>query len=255
MKSHSSRESERKEIIRQQKLITKHEKTIEKQKQIIARQLQALADSENALKVKDQLYLEATKVIDGLLKLLTTLIELRDPYTKGHSVRVMEISLLLARHPNLESHLRENLVVFGYACLLHDIGKIVIPDYILNKPVLLTEAERLMIQQHTELGFKLVEPLDLNPIIGEVILNHHENFDGTGYPARLKGKEIPLTARIVRIADVFDALTSDRPYRKAYSLEQALSIMEKQKSQFDPELYKIFLSLVRENKILPPAPA
>lgn len=112
-----------------------------------------------------------------------------------------------------------------------------------------------MIQQHPELGFKLVEALDLNPIIGEVILNHHENFDGTGYPAQLKGKEIPFTARIVRIADVFDALTSDRPYRKAYSLEQALSIMEKQKSQFDPELYKIFLTLVRENKILPPSPA
>ncbi|HEK85010.1 MAG: hypothetical protein ACPLZD_07375 [Candidatus Saccharicenans sp.] len=106
MKSLSSRESERKEIIRQQKIITKHEKTIEKQKQINARQLQALAASENAIKLKDQLYLEATKVIDGLLKLLTTLIELRDPYTKGHSVRVMEISLLLARHPNLESHLR-----------------------------------------------------------------------------------------------------------------------------------------------------
>ncbi|MGC8745590.1 MAG: HD-GYP domain-containing protein [Candidatus Saccharicenans sp.] len=138
---------------------------------------------------------------------------------------------------------------------MHDIGKIVIPDYVLNKPVILTEAERLMIQQHPELGFKLVEALDLNPIIGEVILNHHGNFDGTGYPAQLKGKEIPFTARIVRIADVFDALTSDRPYRKAYSLEQALSIMEKQKSQFDPELYKIFLTLVRENKILPPSPA
>jgi HD-GYP domain-containing protein (c-di-GMP phosphodiesterase class II) len=105
-----------------------------------------------------------------------------------------------------------------------------------------------MIQQHTNIGYKLVVPLDFDPIVAEIILYHHENYDGSGYPSKLKANDIPLAARIVRVADVYDALTSNRPYRSAYSKKEAIRIIEKENSQFDPQVLSILYKIVLEKK-------
>jgi putative two-component system response regulator len=135
------------------------------------------------------------------------------------------------------------LELLKFAAQIHDIGKIAINEFIVNKPGRFTEAEYLMIQHHAQLGASLIEKLELDPRIHRSILHHHENFDGTGYPDRLAGDQIPLEARIIRITDTYDALTSNRGYRPAYSHREAISIMERERHCFDPELLKIFFKM------------
>jgi putative nucleotidyltransferase with HDIG domain len=133
-----------------------------------------------------------------LLPFLTRLIGLRDPHAGGHSHHVKDLAELLGQQVDLSS---EQLDVLGFAARIHDIGKIAINEFIINKPGRFTEAEYIMVQQHSMLGAKLVDSLELDPLIPEIILNHHENFDGSGYPNGIQGEEIPLEARIVRITD------------------------------------------------------
>lgn len=220
-------------MINQKQLIAEQQQIISEQEQIIHTQLTMITNHANTIRIKDILYLEAEKTLQTLLELLTKLIELRDPYTKGHSQRVSDLAMRIAQQsPNLLNP--EEFVALKYGALLHDIGKIVISDFVLTKPTLLTEAEMFVIQQHTIMGSKLVAPLEFHPIVSEIVLHHHENYDGSGYPAGLKGSEIPLAARIVRVADAFEALTSNRPYRIAYSKKNAIRVMEKESSYYDP---------------------
>ncbi len=123
-----------------------------------------------------------------------------------------ELSVALAER-NASQFPEDKLTALSYAALLHDIGKITINDFVLNKPTMLNEVERVMLEKHTVMGHTLISPLGLDPLIAAVILHHHENYDGTGYPSGLKGEQIPLAARIVKMVDVYDALTSNRPYR------------------------------------------
>jgi len=134
-----------------------------------------------------------------------------------------------------------NIGIVRIASLIHDIGKIGINETVLNKPTLLTEAEFVMIKCHTTLGKKLIEPLALDSLLTEAVMCHHENYDGTGYPDGLRGEDIPLIARIIRIADYFDALTTSRPYRGALSVREAIKIMKKNRHCFDPEIFSYFL--------------
>jgi putative two-component system response regulator len=177
-----------------------------------------------------------------LLPFLTRLIGLRDPHASGHGHHVRDLAYTLGQQVDLSS---QQLDVLGFAARIHDIGKIAINEFIINKPGRFTEAEYIMVQQHSMLGSKLVESLELDPLIPEIILGHHENFDGTGYPHGKKGEAIPLEARIIRITDTYDALTSDRGYRPAYTHHEAIKIMEEDWHCFDPHLLEIFFKMER----------
>jgi len=177
-----------------------------------------------------------------LLPFLTSLISLRDPHASGHSNHVSDLASLVGQHLDLPSGRLGNL---EFAARIHDIGKIAINEFIINKPGRFTEAEYIMVQQHSLLGSRLVGTLGLDPLIPEIILSHHENFDGSGYPYGTKGEAIPLEARIVRITDTYDALTSDRGYRPAYTRHEAIRIMEGDQRFFDPILLEIFFKMER----------
>jgi len=223
--------------------LTEQQRIIAEQKKVIAEQSATIANHANTIRVKDKLYLDADKTLRSLLQLLTKLVELRDPYTKGHSQKVSAIAIKIAKHRSV-SFPADKLPVLEYGALLHDIGKIVVSDFVLSKPTLLTEAEIVMIRQHTIMGHKLLVPLDFDPMLAEIALYHHENYDGSGYPSGLKGSDIPLAARIVRVADVYDALISNRPYRSAYAKQEAIRIMEKEKAHFDPAIFDALQDII-----------
>jgi putative nucleotidyltransferase with HDIG domain len=176
------------------------------------------------------------------IKALLRTLSARDPYTGHHSNRVTNIALTFARALSLSSQDLESLSNAGY---LHDIGKIGVSDSILLKPGPLTPAERDIIETHPLIGEKIVAPLGLNSKEKDLILLHHERWDGMGYPHGLQGSQTPFLCRLLALADVFDALTSDRPYRKAFTIPEALAEIEVQAGrQFDPNLASKFLHLV-----------
>jgi HD-GYP domain-containing protein (c-di-GMP phosphodiesterase class II) len=175
-----------------------------------------------------------------LLPFLTSLISLRDPHGKAHSSHVKDLSAAFGRSMDMASAQIETL---AFAAEIHDIGKIAINEFIINKPDRFTEAEYLMTQHHSQLGANLIETIGLEQPIHKIILHHHENFDGSGYPDHLKGEQIPLESRIIRITDTYDALTSNRGYRAAYSPKKALAILEQEHVFFDPRLLEIFLKM------------
>ncbi|MDP2277817.1 MAG: HD domain-containing protein, partial [Nitrospirota bacterium] len=170
---------------------------------------------------------------------LANAIEAKDPYTKGHTERVANLSIKIADFFKLTKQEKEHLT---FAALLHDIGKIGISKEILWKHCGLDECEEDEVKTHPDKGVQILEPVHfLKPIL-PAIRHHHEKFDGSGYPLGLKGKEIPFRARIISIADTWDAMLSDRPYRKALSIEEAKNELKKHSGvQFDPEIVDAFL--------------
>ena len=180
-----------------------------------------------------------------LLLFLTSVISLRDPHGEQHSLHVGELSSAFGKKSGMTS---DQIQLLAFTSQIHDIGKIAINEFIINKPGRFTEAEYLMVQHHAQLGANLMETLDLDPRIPAIILHHHENFDGSGYPRKLKGDQIPLESRIIRITDTYDALTSNRGYRPAYSHRKALAIIEQENSLFDPHLLEIFFTLQHRKK-------
>jgi putative nucleotidyltransferase with HDIG domain len=175
------------------------------------------------------------------LEALGSAIDLRDGPTAGHSKRVLLYSLKIAREiGGLEDQLR----TLAMGAWLHDIGKLAIPDSILLKPGALTGAERQTMQRHVELGYDLVKTIPFLTGAAEIILAHHERYSGTGYPRGLRGEGIPLEARIFAIADSFDAMTSDRPYRSALPLKDARNVIETARGElFDPRIVDVFLAV------------
>ncbi len=169
--------------------------------------------------------------------------DLRDQETEGHTLRVTETALALARLLNYSD---EELVHVRRGSLLHDIGKMGIPDSILLKPDTLTDEERKIIQKHPKYAYDMLQSnVYLRPAL-DIPYCHHEKWDGTGYPNGLKGKAIPRMARLFAVVDVYDALTSDRPYRPAWSKKEALDyIKAKSGSHFDPEVVKVFLKYIQ----------
>ncbi len=170
------------------------------------------------------------------LLIMADIIEARDPYTGGHVWRVSQFSKLLAVKAGLP---HGEIIKTSIAAYLHDMGKVGIPDDILNKPEALTDAEYAVIKTHPSIGGKLLEAHPLAGIVFEVANQHHERMDGKGYPAGLRCEEISLPARIVSIADAFDAMTSVRPYRRGMSIASALDALKNGAgSQFDMELVR-----------------
>jgi len=181
------------------------------------------------------------------IKTLANAIEARDRYTAGHTDRVYRIARIIARKMGWGV---KRLTELRTGCLLHDIGKIGVPDSILNKPERLTDYERNIMMKHPEMGARILKGIPfLRPII-PYILYHHEKYDGTGYPHGLKGKEIPVEGRLLAVVDTFDAMTSDRPYRKGLPAERALAeLREFSGTQFDPDIVELFFKVYDEGKI------
>jgi HD-GYP domain-containing protein (c-di-GMP phosphodiesterase class II) len=186
-------------------------------------------------------------IVDGYpeaLKTLVLAVEAKDAYTHGHSERTALLAVQLGLRVGVSDDVLRAVARGGY---LHDVGKIAISDAILNKPGALTAEERAHIETHPRLGYELVEP---EPALREAlapVLYHHERWDGNGYPDGLRGTEIPLTARLVAVADVWDALTSDRSYRPGLAPEVALThIAAGRGAHFDPDLVDAFLTLAAD---------
>jgi len=181
---------------------------------------------------------------EDTLQALGAAIDLRDNETAGHSQRVCRYSLEMARSMGWSDKLLRSLAKGAY---LHDIGKLGVPDGILLKPGPLTADERKVMQRHAQIGFDLVKGITFLADAAEIVLAHHERFDGYGYPRGLKGEEILLGARIFAVADTLDAITSDRPYRRASSFESARETIRRLSgSQFDPHVVNVFLSIPAE---------
>jgi putative nucleotidyltransferase with HDIG domain len=183
--------------------------------------------------------------LNELTQLLVRIVDLRDPSAEKHSEGVGELSAELAGRINMDVEERK---VLQHAAILHDVGKVAITDSVIHKPARLTRAEYLMVQQHTVLGYNLLQPLKIDAVIPATILSHHENYDGSGYPEGLKGEAIPLAARLIRIADFYDALTSHRPYRDKviYNSTEALDVLQENRHCFDPFLFDTFVEMITE---------
>lgn len=178
------------------------------------------------------------------VKVLAYTLENKDPYTHGHSSRVNYFSNLIAQKVSLGMDERNYLQIGTY---LHDIGKVGIDNKIILKDGKFNEQELEIARSHTEIGVELVKSMGISHQIISIIRHHHEFFDGTGHPDGLKGEEIPLLARVVSIADSFDAMVTDRPYRKAFSIEEAiLELRRCVGTQFDPLLVEPFIEVVDE---------
>lgn len=176
------------------------------------------------------------------IDMLTSSLEAKDPYTKGHSVRVAEYSCRIAKEMGLNEVFIEKL---KQAALLHDIGKIGIHEDILNKPDKLTDDEYAEVKQHPSTAAQILSSYDAFKDLKEIVISHHERFDGKGYPFGLKGKDIPIGGRIISVADTFDAVTSDRVYRKGMSKDRAKQILlEECGRQFDEDIVKAFMKVV-----------
>ena len=171
---------------------------------------------------------------------LNATVEAKDPYTAGHSVRVQDIALAVGTQLGLERNRLESLRLAG---LLHDIGKLAVPDAILTKPARLTEEEFALIQQHSEAGARIVGNLGRLRDAVPIIRHHHERWDGRGYPHNLAGDSIPIEAAIVGLADAWDAMTTDRPYHRALTVQEALAeIRSGRGTQFAPAVVDAFLA-------------
>jgi HD-GYP domain-containing protein (c-di-GMP phosphodiesterase class II) len=179
-----------------------------------------------------------------MLSVLSRAIEARDEYTRGHSARVTAIADAIARRLGWDED-RLDLLQLGGP--LHDVGKLAISDDVLRKPGRLDDDELAQIREHPRLGARIL--LRLAAFRGALpyVLYHHERWDGTGYPTGRAGEQIPVEARVLAVADAYDAMTSDRPYRRALSRDRALAEVERcSGSQFDPEIVRIFLEVFAE---------
>jgi len=182
---------------------------------------------------------------DNVIAALANAIEAKDEYTEGHNERVSGYSVALARAAGMSEDDQEIVRMAG---ILHDIGKIGVPDSVLNKPGSLNQDEFERIFLHPQEGEKILSPLRCLSGIRDVVLYHHERYDGTGYPKGLKGEKIPIFARIVAIADSYDAMTSNRSYRQALSREKAVEELESKAGEmWDPELVRIFIEWLDKN--------
>jgi putative nucleotidyltransferase with HDIG domain len=182
---------------------------------------------------------ELKKNDESSLLTIAQTIELKDPYTRGHCESVAVYSTMIAEKMQLPEEKVKNI---RFGSWLHDCGKIGVPETILNKNGTLSEDEYEVIKNHPQWGAEVARQALLSDKIVNIILHHHERYEGGGYPANRRGSEIPFEARIVTIADVFDALTSNRPYRSKFSREKAVEVMQQMSgSVFDPNLLDIFL--------------
>ncbi|MBU0518947.1 response regulator [bacterium] len=244
------------EIVRQKKML---EAQIIQQNQILEKrvierthELQHATEeleSKNSVLLKQKeeirrLYSQLQRSYLGTITSLYFALEAKDQYTRGHSERVFHYSLHMGKELDLNL---EEMVYLKYAALLHDLGKIGIPDSILLKPGKLTPDEYATIQNHSSVGASILDPIQFLCQVKEIIRHHHEHYDGNGYPDGLTANNIRIQGRIIAVADAFDAMRSDRPYRKARTREKALQELQKYAGkQFCPECVEAFNRVISE---------
>ena len=184
---------------------------------------------------------------ESVLFSLARSIEGKDPYTHGHCERLADYSARLGAQLGLTE---DQIIALRRAGIVHDVGKIAVPDAILLKPGRLTSEEWTIIREHPAVGERICAPLKSFRFVLPIIRHHHEKFDGSGYPDGLRGEAIPVTARVLQIVDVYDALTTDRPYKKAFSIMDALQTMKAEvaKGWWDPKIFDLFERLVSSGK-------
>jgi HD-GYP domain-containing protein (c-di-GMP phosphodiesterase class II) len=194
------------------------------------------------------LYKELDELFLSSIRAIVEAVDAKDPYTRGHSARVVSYALLIGESLNID---KESLKELEISAILHDVGKIGIPDNILGKPGKLTEKEYDFMKRHPEFGAAIIEPISKLRMLIPNILHHHERLDGGGYPSGLKGSEIPVFARIICVADSFDAMTTDRPYRMRKSITAAFTELKRcSNTQFDPEFVEVFIEQYKNKKPL-----
>ncbi len=188
----------------------------------------------------------ATEAIQAIT-MLAKMVELKDGHTEEHCERLAVIALAIGKRLGLP---QERLEQLRYGALLHDVGKLGIEDDILGKPGRLTPSEWVEMRRHPTIGKEIVEKIDSLGVVARIVEEHHERVDGKGYPKGLKGDEILLEARIVVVADAYDAMRSDRPYRQGLSKEEAIRELRRNAgSQFDPLVVKVFLEILDEETV------
>jgi putative nucleotidyltransferase with HDIG domain/PAS domain S-box-containing protein len=199
----------------------------------------------NMLKDLDATYTELKGIYNSLIVAFANVIDTKSHWTKGHSERVTQYALLISREMKLKE---DDISTLKTAGLLHDIGKIGTYDEILDKPGRLTDAEFEMVKKHPIKGVEIISPIKGLELILPIVRSHHEKVDGSGYPDGLKADDIPLLAKILCIADSFDAMTSDRPYRPAPGLDYAISEIRRCSGKhFDPQIVGVFLRILEKN--------
>ena len=191
---------------------------------------------------------------EAVIFALARSIEGKDPYTQGHCERLADYSARLGEHLRLPA---EEIKALRRAGIVHDIGKVAVPDSILLKPSRLTRSEQMILRLHPLVGERICASLKSFQLVLPIIRHHHEKMDGSGYPDRLRGKQIPLAARVLQIVDVYDALSTQRPYKPALSAAAALDVMrnEVKKGWWDPEVFAAFEELMRADEGEPRAKA
>lgn len=186
---------------------------------------------------------------EAILQSLAQTIELKDPYTRGHCARVASYALMIADELQLSPQLRKDI---RYGSWLHDCGKIGVPEAILNFGGPVAAHEFDTIKKHPVWGAEVARQARLSPTVVEIVLHHHERYDGDGYPHGLAGEQIPLAPRIAAVADVYDALTTERPYRRAYTWQKGIDILRSMKgSALDPALVDSFVAALKKRNLLP----
>lgn len=210
------------------------------------RLLTAIADQVGVAIENAYLYKKLEDSYLETIKALALAVDAKDPYTRDHSEKVRRWSLLIAEKLGLT---KDQIRDISFASLLHDVGKLGTSELVLNKPGELTDEEYEEVRQHPQVGSELLASIPILKAAREIVLYHHEFFGGGGYPKGLEANDIPLGARIIAIADAFEAMTADRPYRKAMDIESAKKrLRELAGSQFDPEVVEVFLSLLDDEK-------
>jgi len=211
---------------------------------IIAERLGQLIEGKQAEMELQKSYERLQKTMEGTINTITKIVENRDPYTAGHQQRVSKLATTIARKMRLPKDKIEGVKL---ASLLHDIGKISIPAEILSKPGKLNEMEYSLIKDHSKIGYDILKPIEFTYPVAQIILQHHERIDGSGYPHKLKDDDILLEARIMGVADVIEAMSSHRPYRPAHSFEEVLEeISQNKKVLYDSRVVDVCLRLFKE---------
>ena len=189
--------------------------------------------------------IELEKMLEATISTITLMAEIRDPYTSGHQQRVADLACAIAKHMGFS---KDNLRAVELAGILHDIGKIRVPTSVMNRPGRLLEIERELLKIHPEVGYNLLKRIPFRLPVAEIVYQHHERMDGSGYPRGLKEDQILLEARILAVADVTEAQSSYRPYRPALGIDVALAEISKNSGMlYDPKVVEVCLSLFKEN--------
>lgn len=211
--------------------------------------LQSICNSAGIGLDNARLFRELQNTYLSTVKALVSIIEAKDPYTKGHTERVADFSVALGKKMDLS---KDDIRDVAFGAVLHDIGKLVVYERILNKPGSLDEDEWEVLKEHPLIGASIIENMEFLAGTVALVRHHHESYDGNGYPDGLKGDDIPIGARIIAVADSYDAMTTDRPYRKALDRETARERLRNQAGvQFDPDVVEAFIELIEVDGFKP----